>query len=171
LVDETGRRDCGLVQHTRRIEVTIVERGIARRQRQEIGAGTPHDRLVVIVADGVEIRHLLEVRSISGIHVEEAHCQAPLEGVIGGRAKAVIVVADPRGLRDPYKQMLFVAVTHLLPYLEEAMYRIAGEITVSHVARELVVEIRHLSPPPRPQGQSVGIERPHSDASVLKTID
>jgi hypothetical protein len=28
---------------------------------------------MVIVADGVEIGHLLEERGVSGIHVEEAH--------------------------------------------------------------------------------------------------
>jgi hypothetical protein len=51
----------------------------------------------------------------------------PLERISGGRAKSVIVVADARGLRDPYKQILSVVVADLLPHLEEAMHGITGK--------------------------------------------
>ena len=47
------------------------------------------------------------------------------------------MVADARGLCDPYKQILFVVVANLLPHLEKAMHGIAGKIAISHVAREL----------------------------------
>ena len=113
---------------------------------------------MVIVADGVEIGHLLEERGVAGIHVEETHRQPALVRVLGGRAEAVIVVADARRLRDPDKQILFVVVTDLLPHLEKTVHRIAGEIAIGHRARELERAVRQIGGKAR-VGDIAGLSR------------
>ena len=128
LISEAGRGN-------RELAVGIVEcRCVAGYQCEKVGAGAAHDRLVIIVADRVEIRHLFEERRVAGIHVEEAHGETALVGVVRGGAETIIVIADTGRLGNPDKQILLVLVADLLPHLEEAMHRIAGEIAKSHVA-------------------------------------
>src|SRR5262249_22948865 len=98
----------------------LVRRGKAGAERDVVGAGAPLHRLVIVVADRVPQRQVVEDGRIALRHVVEAHRHRALVDR-GGRGGAVVVsgrVGHPRvepGLRG----------RGLLPHLVEAVQGVA----------------------------------------------
>ena len=135
-LDLVERRDFRRAAH-------VVEAGVARHERDEVGTRPAHDRLVVVVGDGVAAGELREVRRVPGAHVEEAHRLTALEGVAGRRCRRAVLRPDAHGDGDPREQVE-LALVDLLPHLPEPVDRVAREGVVGHVLGDLEGAVRQV---------------------------
>ena len=95
----------------------------------------------MIVAQGIGVGELAEIRRVASSHIIKAHCDCTL---IGARRRiGAVLRALPRGLGYPDKEIALPAMD-LLPHLEKAVNRAARVVVVRErrVHIEWAVEIR-----------------------------
>jgi len=123
-----------------------VEDGVAKAEHDVVGTGTAHDGLVEVVADGVLIGELFEVRGVALRHVVEAHGGGAFAGggVAEGAGLRLAVAAGADGGLNPREEVVQAAAgvvlggvvgvaVGLLPHLEEAVDGAVGVGVVRHL--------------------------------------
>src|SRR5215469_8878297 len=83
-----------------------------------------HDRLMVIVVDGVCVGDLLKYRRVALEHIQETHRVAAGTIIARDTDKGVEVVEAASWITSILRCVLYVAI-RLLPHVEQAMHHVA----------------------------------------------
>ena len=85
--------------------------------------GAAHDRLVIVVIEGVPVREALEYRRVAPLNIQEPH-RVAARAVVARDAYEWIQVIEAAG-RVVRGRIHYVAV-RLLPHVEKAVHHVAG---------------------------------------------
>ncbi len=93
-VDDSGVRGAGVDFDTfrrfRGIAVGVAEEdGVGETQHEAVGTGATHDWLVVVIAHGISVGQILQVRRIAFLDVVEGHRGGTFTGGQIGEIEAV----------------------------------------------------------------------------------
>ena len=100
----------------------LPEDGVGRPDHLVLDGGTAHDRLVIVVIEGVPVREALEHRCVALLNIQERHRVAP-RTVVTRDAHERIQVIEAAG-RVVRGRIHHVAV-RLLPHVKQSMHHIA----------------------------------------------